>query len=219
MLYALAAYEAFNYLCDFAVIEMHIHQPRRYHHDTHTVSIVELLEFKEQVKVAYAATLSSSPKFVPGKSQCQWCKAKTSCKALGDYVQASTQVDSLPLSEAMARVDLVKGWVKAVEDKVFSDLSSGLPVDGYKLVPGRSMRKWSSEAEVEKLLRKKKIKVSDIFSKKLVSVAQAEKLLGKDKFQIVEALVFKPAGKPTIAESSDPRGAVDTSGFEDITEV
>jgi hypothetical protein len=99
--------------------------------------------------------------------------------------------------------------LKAVEASVFDQLDQGVEFNGYKLVEGRSIRKWNAKAE-HKLIRKLGTKA---YSRKLIGIGAAEKELGKD---FIKELTIKPEGKPTLAPSSDKRSAIDSDLFEKI---
>jgi len=215
-------------------VTIHVVQPRinNVHFEHYTLD--ELAPFIRRIEQAAEAALQPGAPRVPGEAQCQWCKAKPTCPELGRYVDDtvvqlfpvvggeiggdSTQPDVL--AQAMSRVDLVKAWVKSVEDRVFEMLEVGVPVPGYKLVSGRALRKWGlSDEDVKAELRKRKLKVADIVEQKLKSVAQLEKTLGKKVFNDkVGDLVVKPEGRPVIAVESDPRPAVNNGEqFPDLS--
>jgi len=209
-------------------VTIHVVQPRinNCHHEHY--SLDQMAPFIRQIESAAKAALAPDAPRVPGEAQCQWCKAKPTCPELGRYVN-ETVVEQFPmrdhqnadlLAAAMARVDMVKAWVKSVEDHVFETLSAGLEVTGYKLVPGRALRTWgASEDDIKAELRKRKFKVADIVEQKLKSVAQLEKTLGKKAFNDkVGDLVVKPEGRPVIAVESDPRPAVNNGEqFPDLS--
>lgn len=58
----------------------------------------------------------------------------------------------------------------------------------------------------------------DPYDKKLLPITSMEKRLGKDKFnEILESLVIKPQGKPTLAVESDKRPPMN-SAYNDFSE-
>lgn len=97
-------------------------------------------------------------------------------------------------------------------------LAAGDTFPGWKLVEGRANRAWIDDAsaanELERMLG------DGAFTRKLISPAQAEKALGKERKKAVEALVFKPQGKASLAPASDPRPSIAASvdDFDDVVD-
>ena len=90
---------------------------------------------------------------------------------------------------------------------------------GYKVVEGRSVRKFTSEDEVIATAREAGYK--DIFKHSLISLTEMERLMGKENFNaILGRLVYKPKGKPTLVPESDKREAIsNSSAAADFEEV
>ena len=78
---------------------------------------------------------------------------------------------------------------------------NGEKFEGYKLVEGRSNRKWVDDAE--KILKNKL--GEDAYEKKLIGITAAGKKLKKDE---VEELTYKPEGKLQLVPTSDKRKEV-----------
>jgi hypothetical protein len=109
---------------------------------------------------------------------------------------------------------MVEQWLKDLRKVCERDLLEGHPVEGYKLVKGRGSREWASEEDlVVAKLKAIGFKVGDIYTKKLVSPAQAEKAPvvagNKTKQKKLGELWLKKDGKPTLAPESDPAPAID----------
>ncbi len=66
---------------------------------------------------------------------------------------------------------MMADWIKSVEATALQELEQGRDIPGYKLVTGRSIRKWRDEAQAEQSLRHTHLKVAEIFTQKLVSPA------------------------------------------------
>lgn len=103
---------------------------------------------------------------------------------------------------------LIQDFLNAVEARAIDAELAGEDIPGWKVVEGRSLRKWGDEDQVADVLRQNGYEDDQIFSMKLISPAQAEKLIGKKSFGDYESLVVKPQGKPTIVPDSDKRDAV-----------
>lgn len=221
MLYALGAYAGFGWMVDVKSVKISIVQPRLDTISEWEISITDLLKFGEVVRQAALDTQSPKAKRVPGEKQCRWCKAKATCPALykmtSDILMADfEQIDEAPqphkLSFAQMRLalenkGLIEAWLLSVENSVKDLLLEGGAFEGFKLVEGRSIRKWSDEEQAgERLVDL--VGEQGAFTKKLISPAQAEKLLGKKDKAKIGDIVAKPRGAATLAKESDPRPAI-----------
>jgi hypothetical protein len=98
--------------------------------------------------------------------------------------------------------DLIDKWLKSVHSYVLGQIETGNGFPGYKIVAGRSNRKWEDPVIAEKTLRGY---IGDqAYNQKLKSPAQAEKALGKEK-KLIKDLIIKPQGKPVLVPESDKR--------------
>ena len=220
MLYALGAVEEYGYLYDFDKVVIHIYQPRVSNFSTWELSILDLTLFGEYVTKQAIEALSDDAPRTPGDKQCQWCKAKATCPALLKHAEQTISadfdnlydlpdVDSLTpdkLSVILSNKKLIESWLKAVEEHISHTLLDGEEFPGFKLVAGRSLRKWANEDEAQEQL----ITLLDeqAFEKKLLTVAKAEKALGAKRKKEIENLIIKPEGKPTLAPESDKRPSI-----------
>lgn len=176
---------------------------------------------------------ADTPYLVPGEEQCRWCKAKATCPALAAHVQktigaefgdldaaapkgkAASLTPKAPalLSAAMRAVDLVEDWCRAVRAEVERLLTSGEPVEGFKLVEGkRGARRWTDEKAVETMLRERfRMTIEEAFTLKIISPTTAEKLLKKanpKRWAALQDLIGQETGKPSVAPATDPRPAL-----------
>ena len=84
---------------------------------------------------------------------------------------------------------------------------------GYKLVLGKSNRRYTDEDDVAEAAAK--AGYTDIFKKSLIGITEMERLMGKKKFnEILGKFVYKPDGKVTLVPDSDKREAVKTATAE-----
>ena len=122
--------------------------------------------------------------------------------------ELSTLVNLLPEIEA---------WLNAVKDRAM-ELARQDQLPRYKLVTGRSQRKWADEVEALTELVLAGMSADELYIKKFVSVAQAEKQIGKATFRkVAERLVYRTEGKPVLAPLSDKRAAISAAAeFETI---
>ena len=80
---------------------------------------------------------------------------------------------------------------------------------GFKIVEGRSNRKYTDEDAVADTVKKAGF---DPYEPKLLGITAMEKLLGKKKFaEILKGLVEKPQGKPALVPESDKRPEMNTA--------
>ena len=250
MLYALGAMETFGDLFGpFQNITMVIHQPRMVAGvTTWTTDLARLEEFAREcataaVDVKAAIRTKDLGKDIakaylhPGTKTCQWCKAKATCPALAAKVQETIGVEfddltaEIPavsemgdnsLPNAMASVDLIEDWCKAVRAETERRLLDSKPVTGWKLVEGKKgNRQWTDAAAAEQLLKTSfRLPTDDIYARSLVGIPAIEKLL-KDqpkRWAKVKELITQKVGKPSVAPESDARAAWKPMEFDAVEE-
>jgi len=89
-------------------------------------------------------------------------------------------------------------------------LNHGKEWSGFKVVEGRSNRKFSDEDAVAAAA--KEHGYTDIYRQSLITLTEMQKLMGKKQFEeILGGLVIKPPGKPTLVPLSDKRQAMNVS--------
>jgi hypothetical protein len=218
-LYALGVYSELSALVDIQKFVLHIVQPRLDNIDAWETSTRDLLRWGEWVRERALLALSDDAPRCPGAKQCKWCKAQATCAALFEHTSQIIgrdfdDIEALEnpgqMSDGQIRLvlensDLIKAWLDAVQTHVFERLMEGGEFKGYKLVEGRSNRSWADETAATSLLVET---LGDAaWERKLLTPAKAEKVLGKKK-TILESMIFKPAGKPTLAPEQDKRPAL-----------
>jgi len=223
MLYALGAYAEYELTHEIKQVIIYIHQPRLDHISEWRISIEDLLKWGAWVISQCEIISEGNAPRTPGEKQCQWCKAKATCPALKSYTEKSImaefdELDAPPdpttLSQAQLRnvleaKKLIESWLSAVESHVKETLENGEEFEGFKLVEGRSVRKWADEIEAAKALEY--VLDDKAYEKKLLTPAKAEKALGKAKKDLIADYIIKPQGTPTLAPESDKRPAINIS--------
>ena len=222
VLYALGALSDFGMIYNINRVTVAICQPRLDHISEWSLSRDELMRWGERIKQGADLALSENAPRIPSEKACQWCKAKAQCPALAKLTEEtilsgfdsvdSPNPDTLSDAQLRAALDskkLILAWFESVEDLIKSRLDAGLPFAGFKLVAGRSLRVWRDEKSAEIALVE--ALGDDAHTTKLISVAQAEKALGKAGAAMLEGLIVKPEGAPTIAPESDKRPAINIS--------
>lgn len=221
----------------FDEIEVVIVQPRGRHADgtvrRWSAPVTWFKNFAAKLgEYARAVRIPDAP-LVAG-DHCRWCPAKPTCPAIYKAVQAQAQVDfekvpaattALPLitmmpieklATALDWEEAIDSWFKSIKERVQAMLSADPnSVPGWKLVDGRTIRRWGNEEEV--VAKFEPILGEKIFApRKLLSPAQMEKVVGKEE---VAPLTIKPEGKKNIAKSSDPRPVAKSTAQEDFTAI
>lgn len=218
----------------FESIELVIVQPRCRHKDGEvrnwTLPVSRLNTFADELKKAAEITENETAELNPGP-HCRWCKAMPICAAIGNRATELAEADFSkvpvrfpnPDSLTIDRVgkilefsELFSDWLKAVEAYAFSLAEQGVSIPGYKLVKKKANRVWISETEAAEKLG---LLLPDdkIWTKKIISPAQAETLIGKTKTSLIADLVSKPDNGNTLAPESDKRPAVTSSAIDDFT--
>jgi len=223
--YGVGLLEKYSFL-EIETVHLIIVQPRVYEEpQVYRASSDELRQFKKSLLKLADRVNHPRPYFKTG-DHCRFCRAAAICTVAFEEAAAPLALDPedvaiTDLGAVMDKIDHMKRFIKAVEQRVRSDLTTGLTVSGYKLVKGRGRRSWNESVDdIEGLLSG--IFESEAYEKKWISVAQAEKKLGKRVFEeseLVECVAISN-GSPTVTTVSDPRPAlVDEDAFEDIGEI
>ena len=119
------------------------------------------------------------------------------------------------VSEVIARADELSKWAADVyayaQDQA---IAHGKRWPGYKVVEGRSARRYTSEEDVAQAAAA--AGYTDIYKKSLLGITEMERLMGREQFNaILGRLVYKPQGKLTLVPDSDRREAVSFDTAQD----
>lgn len=223
MLYALGALNLFDCLYDIEQVTMTIFQPRLSSISTWTITAAELYQWAEDVlKPKAELAAKGEGEFVSG-SWCRFCKARNTCLARAESFLELARMEFQPpallsdeeVAEVMEKADELSKWASDVMAYAQVEaIENGKHWDGYKLVEGRSVRKFSDEAKVEEAA--KEAGYTDIYNKSLITLTAFEKLMGKKTFaDVLGQYVTKPAGKLTLVPVSDKRPEVSVNTVND----
>ena len=216
MLYALGALAERSAFQSFEKIRIHIVQPRLEHYSVWETTPDDLYSFGEYAREVAEECLKPDAPRTPGEKQCQFCRANALCPALKGKAETAlmAEFDSMveppdpstltveQIKSVLDNKDLIDKWLKSVESYVMGQIEVGNGFPDYKIVAGRSNRKWEDPVIAEKTLRGY---IGDqAYNQKLKSPAQAEKALGKEK-KLIKDLIIKPQGKPVLVPESDKR--------------
>ena len=112
-------------------------------------------------------------------------------------------------------------WAEDLKDGALTRALEGEEFPGWKVVEGRSNRKYSgTEEEIVRQAEGAGFDPALLYEKKLLAITNMEKLMGKKTFaEVLGAYVEKPQGKPTLAPESDKRPALtNTSAADDFAD-
>lgn len=228
-LYGLGAYLEHSMLYDIQRIKMTIIQPRLENISTEEFTVRELLDWAEkEVRPRAYMAMRGEGEFTVG-DHCRFCKAFAVCQAQKDHQMELAKYDfadaelleDSEIGEVLTRVDALVKWAEAIKDYAFDQaVSHGQHYDGWKLVEGRSNRKYTDEIQVAEVLTK--AGYQEIFKpQELRGITAMEKLIGKKKFvELLDGLVEKPEGKPVLVPETDNRPELNSveAAAEDFTD-
>jgi hypothetical protein len=114
------------------------------------------------------------------------------------------------VAEVLAVADEVAKWLDEVKEQALTDMLNGERIPGFKVVEGRSNRKFNApEEKIVGMAEAAGFDEALLYERKLLSLTAIEKLMGKKRFaEELGSIVEKPEGKPTIAPESDKRPAL-----------
>ena len=227
MLYALGALRLFDALYDIDTISMSIFQPRRENVSTWTITVAELEEWaKKTLRPKAELAFKGEGEFNPGP-WCTFCKAAVKCRARAEEKLALAQYEFAKppllsdeeIEDILSRLDDLTKWANEIAAYAQdAAINHGKQWNGFKLVEGRSIRKYSDETAV--VAAATAAGYRDIYKKSLIPITEMEKLMGKKTFaEILGGLVIKPQGKPTLVPASDKRPAIHTGANHDFSEI
>lgn len=230
-LYALGALASYESLYDIEEVTMHIFQPRRENVSAWTISVDELKKWAENDLVPKAKlAFKGEGEYLPG-DWCTFCRAAVKCRARADEKLRLAQLEfKLPplltdneIEEILSKLsDLTKWANDIVTYATDAAVNHGKEWSGFKVVEGRSNRKYKDEDKIAEVAKANGYK--DIYRTSLITLTEMEKLMGKQKFKdILGDFIIKPPGKPTLVPLSDKRQAFNVSSakteFNKIMEV
>ena len=206
-------------------IRMTIDQPRLDSYTSDIITVEELRAWGESIKPIAQKAFSGLGEFVPGE-HCRFCRGKAQCRAranvntaLEDFKGCALPGEPAPddltrtLTDAEIGDLLIRGqqlvqWYKDLEDYATKALLDGKPIEGWKLVAGRSNRAFSdTDAAINAAIEAGYDK-SLLYDLKPKTLSEIEKLMGKSEFaDKIGSYVIKPPGKPTLAPATDKREA------------
>ena len=191
--------------------DLSIFQPRRENVDTFEMTKEDLLKWADEVLAPIAKLAYEGLGDFTAGDHCQFCKIKASCRARAEYsmelakyefAEAPT-LDADEIAAILPQIDSLVSWAEDIKEFALQQALSGVRYPGFKLVEGRSNRKYTDEAAVAQVVS---LAGYDPYEKKLLGITAMTKQLGKKKFdELLSGLVAKPQGKPVLAPNTDKR--------------
>ena len=217
MCYALGALEVFGAIYDINQIKMTIFQPRRNNISTYTISKEDLLKWADEVLAPTAQLAYVGKGEFNAGDHCTFCKVKATCRKRAEYnlelakydFKMPATLDDTEIAAILEKVDEMISWGNDIKDYALQQAQSGVHFEGWKIVEGRSNRKYTDENAVADTVKDAGF---DPYEKKLLGITSMSTLLGKKKFEeLLGGLIYKPPGKTALVPESDKRPAMNTA--------
>lgn len=226
MLYSIGALGIFDSIYDIKKVQMTIFKPRLANVSTFIMDKDELLDWAEnELKPKALMAYKGEGEYHCGE-WCTFCKAKSTCRerAKMNMALASEEFKEPPLltdeeiEEVLDKIDGLVSWANDVKEFAFNEALKGKKWTKYKLVAGRSNRKYSNETDVANAVLDAGY---DPYDKKVINITEMQKRLGKAKFEeLVGRFIIKPEGKPTLVDRTDKRAELEINlAVEDFKNI
>ena len=224
-LYALGALEIFDGIYDIDTVRMTIFQPRKSNISVDQMDKAGLYEWADTELTQKAHLAYEGQGDFSCGEWCRFCKAKAECReraaanlALARYeFQSPALLDDEEIADILGKIDALTAWASDVKEYALQQAVSGKEWAGWKLVEGRSNRKYTSEAAVAAAVESAGF---DPYERKVLGVTAMQKLLGKTRFEeLLAPYIEKPQGKPALVPESDKRPAMNTAKNDFMEEL
>ena len=217
MLYALGSLEIFDGIYDIDTVRMTIFQPRKSNVSVYEMAKDELLEWADNELTQKAQLAYEGQGNFSCGEWCRFCKAKAECReraeanlTLARYdFEEPALLDDEEIADILGKVDALTAWATDVKEYALQQAVSGKVWSGWKLVEGRSNRKYTNDAVVAAAVESAGF---DPYERKVLGITAMQKMLGKSRFEeLLAPYIEKPQGKPTLVPESDKRPAMNTA--------
>ena len=221
--YALGGLALFDGIYDIDNIHLIIYQPRRENISEYSISKSELIKWAEEILTPTAQLAIKGEGEYKAGEHCQFCKAKATCRKRAEYnlelakydFEVPATLDNDEIAAILTKADDLVSWANDIKEYALMEALNGTKFNGFKVVAGRSNRKYTDEAAVADVVI---AAGKDPYEKKLLGITAMTALLGKKVFEdILGGLTFKPPGKPVLVTADDKRPEYN-SAFEDFDE-
>ena len=227
-LYALGALSQFGCLYEVDTVRMTIVQPRLDSISTDEMAVEELVDWGEKmVKPIADLAFKGEGEFKAG-GHCRFCRVRATCRARAemnmklacyDFKEPPLLTDE-EIVEVLDAADEYMKWISDLQGYALDQaVNNGKKWPGYKLVEGRSYRRYKDQGKVAEALIAAGYKEDEIYEKVLLGITKMERAVGRKEFnELLVGLIEKPPGKAKLAPESDKRPAVKSTAEIDFKE-
>lgn len=220
MLYGLGALRKYDTFYDIDTLKLTIVQPRINNISSFSISVEEINKWaEEELKPRAELAFRGEGELVAG-DHCKFCAVKNKCRKLYEqqleiakyeFKEPRLLTDE-EIVDVLHRAPQLTEWANSIlayaQDKAITENKIW---PGFKLVEGRSIRKWVDEDTATQAIfaRCPELSEDQVLETKLKTLTSIEKLIGKKRFaDVLNDVVIKPEGKPTLVPDSDKRQAM-----------
>ena len=123
------------------------------------------------------------------------------------------------IEQLLPLLDEIIDWAGRVQEYALKQALAGEEYKGYKVVEGRTRRKFSDEDGAVKALIAAGYNEELLYERKVQSLSKLEALVGKKNFtKLVGAFIEKPKGAPALVPEDYPREPYRGSAADDFVE-
>ena len=212
-LYAVYFYESvIKGLYPVKNVRLIIHQPVINNINEYSLSLDELLKFKEEIILPAVAKTKVKDLEANAGNHCLYCSGRHICVkynttnlALGEEI--SKPIDQFTddqIEEILPKLDAFIKYAEDLKDYAIEKAKAGHKWKGLKLVPSKVSRKISDEEKVKKILENEGINPTS--PGKLLGITEIQKKLGKEKFKdLISPYIVLQESALILVPESDPR--------------
>ena len=218
--YALGALDTFGDLYGIKRVRLSIYQPRRGNVDSFDLTVAELLDWADNVLAPTAKLAYEGAGDFQAGDHCQFCKVRATCRARADFNMALARYDFVAppmldndeIAEILPQVDALVSWAEDVKAYALQQALAGVRYPHFKLVEGRSVRKYNDEDAVARIVEQAGF---DPYERKVMGITAMTKQLGRKRFdELLGGLIVKPEGKPVLVPDTDKRAEYNTAATD-----
>lgn len=219
-LYGLGAADLFEGLYDFDTVKTTIVQPRLDHVSSEECTLADLLRWAETDVKPMAAMAMEGAGHLAAGDWCRFCPAKAVCRerasanlGLARYeFRRPLLLTDEEIGEVLQKANELQKWAEDVSAYALDQALAGHHFAGWKLVEGRSVRKYADDLRVADALKAAGFDEAMLYERKLYGITAMEKTVGKKRLtEILGDLIIKPQGKPVLVPESDKRDPINTT--------
>ena len=223
--YALGAVAMFSDLYEINTVILTIFQPRKSHIDSWDISREDLEGWATSLLAPKAAlAIKGEGDFCAG-DHCRFCRVRNTCRARAEYNLELAKYDfKMPPELTLQEIEIIldrsaqtKAWLDDIESYALEQALSGVTFERYKVVEGRSNRRYRDEQKAAELVLAAGF--DPYKPQEIRGLTDMEKVVGKKKLtELIGDLIYKPRGKPVLVSVSDKRPAYISDAAEDFKE-